>query len=73
VGILLAALIGFPGALSAQDISTAVYPSEDEILRAFEQGRLDIERALRLQELVQYGMSAGTLFLLDEIPNLIRT
>jgi hypothetical protein len=68
---LLAALIGFPGALSAQDISTAVYPSEDEILRAFEQGRLDIERARRLQELVQYGMSAGTLFLLDEIPNLI--
>lgn len=54
----------------AQELSTVVFPSEDEILEALRAGEIDYYQYQILMELSQYGIDADDLYLLDEIPNL---
>ncbi|MBD3403376.1 hypothetical protein GF420_10810 [candidate division GN15 bacterium] len=47
-----------------------MFPSEDEIHRAFEMGELEFARYLRLLEISRTGIDTSTTFLFDNIPNL---
>jgi hypothetical protein len=55
---------------TAQELSTFVYPSEDELEEAFYNGEIDFIQLITLQELIQNGIDSTELYLLDEIPNL---
>ncbi len=52
----------------AQDLSTDVYPSEDELLEALRRGDIDQERYLILLEILREGIDSSTVHLFDEIP-----
>lgn len=58
------------GTVSAQELSTFVYPSEDELEEAFYSGEIDFLQLLTLQEIIRFGIDSTQLYLLDEIPNL---
>ncbi len=55
---------------TAQELSTFVYPSEDELEEAFYLGEIDFIQLVTLQELIRSGIDSTELYLLDEIPNL---
>ncbi len=55
---------------TAQELSTFVYPSEDELEEAFYNGEIDFIQLVTLQDLIQFGIDSTELYLLDEIPNL---
>lgn len=65
LGILL-----FPVSALTQNLSTEIFPSEDELLQALELGEISFEQFIRLQEIAVIGVDSATQFLLDEIPNL---
>ena len=54
----------------AQELSTFVYPSEDELEEAFHNGEIDFIQLVTLQEIIRFGIDSSKLYLLDEIPNL---
>ena len=54
---------------SPQQLSTDVYPSEEELQVGLDLGQLQCERWRQLQELMLGGIDATQGFLLDEIPN----
>ncbi|HEX2896751.1 MAG TPA: hypothetical protein VHP63_01710, partial [candidate division Zixibacteria bacterium] len=56
--------------LHSQELSTFVYPSEDELLEAFYSGEIDFIQLVTLQEIIRNGIDSSNIFLLDEIPNL---
>jgi len=56
--------------VAAQELSTFVYPSEDELLEAFYSGEIDFIQLVTLQEIIRNGIDSSNIFLLDEIPNL---
>ncbi|MFQ5452841.1 MAG: hypothetical protein ACE5D6_01480 [Candidatus Zixiibacteriota bacterium] len=54
----------------SQELSTLVFPSEDEIIEAFQLREISFEQFLILQELIIHGVDSTNFYLLDEIPNL---
>ncbi|MFH1686951.1 MAG: hypothetical protein ABIE70_05450 [bacterium] len=54
---------------SAQQLSTNVYPSEDELLEAVREGDLSYAQYLRLQQIIGLGIDSLTAHWLDELPN----
>ena len=69
-GILLALLL-LSGSVTGQTLSDIVLPSEEEILEAFHNGDITYEQLVTLREVCAEGIDSTTLYLLDEIPNLI--
>ncbi len=55
----------------AQQLSTAVFPSEDELYEALQNNEIDYYQYLILREIAQHGIDSNTQYLLDEIPNLL--
>lgn len=66
----LAVLLFSEFANGAQELSTFVYPSEDELEQAFYNGEIDLVQLLILQEIIRFGIDSTESYLLDEIPNL---
>ena len=56
--------------VSAQELSAEVFPSEDELLQALENGEISFAEFIRLQELATVGLDSTGRYLTDEIPNL---
>jgi hypothetical protein len=54
-----------------QELSTDVFPSEDELREALRLGEISYEQYLRLLEVTGEGVDSTNLYLLDEIPNLL--
>ncbi len=52
------------------ELSTTVYPSEDELLEALRLGEIDAAQYVILQEVIFRGVDSTNSHLLDEIPNL---
>ena len=59
-----------PLAASGQELSTDVYPSEDELLEALIAGDIDYDEYIILLDLIQHGIDSTNLYLLDLIPSL---
>ncbi len=55
----------------AQELSTAVIPSEDELLEALRRGEISYHQFLIIQEIAENGIDSDSQYLLDEIPNLV--
>jgi len=66
--ILIALLHAVP--LSAEDISLAVYPSDEELYEAYLRGDLEYETYLNLVQILEDGIDSTDLYLIEEIPNL---
>ncbi len=56
--------------VASQELSTCVFPSEDELREALESDLISWPQYLTLEEIFSYGIDSGTSYLLDEIPNL---
>jgi hypothetical protein len=54
----------------SQELSTEVYPSEDELYLALAAGEIDYHQFLILREVIRTGIDATNRHLLDEVPNL---
>jgi len=68
---VLTLIIALSGeALHSQELSTSVFPSEDELYQAYSLGEITFEQLIRLQEIAFVGVDSTTPHLLDEIPNL---
>ena len=67
--IALVVLLG-GGTIDSQELSTEIFPSEDEIYQALRSGEITYRQYLILQEIAAYGLDSSTIHLLDEIPNL---
>lgn len=59
------------GSVSGQELSTIVLPSEDEAREAMENGEITFQQYLLLCEIILHGIDSSSLYLLDEIPNLV--
>jgi hypothetical protein len=59
-----------PDVGDAQELSTEVFPSEDELLQALYTGEIGYTHYVILREIAQHGLDSTNSFLLDEIPNL---
>jgi hypothetical protein len=57
-------------AVQSQELSTDVYPSEDELQEALTLLEIDREQFNRLQEIAQFGIDSTNRFLYDQVPNL---
>ncbi len=57
-------------ATASQELSTEVYPSEDELSLALAAGEIDYHQFLILREVIRTGIDATNRHLLDEVPNL---
>ena len=66
---LLLVLVITSAAVS-QELSTEVYPSEDELYLALAAGEIDYYQFLILREVIRTGIDATNRHLLDEVPNL---
>ncbi len=53
-----------------QELSTDVFPSEDELLEALISGEIDYDQYILLLDIAQHGIDSVDLHLLDLIPNL---
>ena len=54
----------------AQELSTYVFPSEDELLQALTAGEISYTQFVILSEIAYMGLDSDNAYLLDEIPNL---
>ncbi len=68
-GILVFATIVAASGM-AQDLSTVVLPSVDEVYEALIEGEITYDQYVVLLELIESGITPQNRFLLDEIPNL---
>lgn len=57
-------------ATKSQELSTDVYPSEDELQEALTLLEIDQDQFNRLQEIAQFGIDSTNRFLYDQVPNL---
>ena len=72
VRALTAALVLLSGGVGrTQQLSTTVFPSEDELYEALQNNEIDYYQYLILREIAQHGIDSDTQYLLDEIPNLL--
>jgi len=62
---------GLTSISSSQELSTSVFPSEDELLEALNLGEIDIALFVTLQEIYLHGVDSSRLHELDGIPNLV--
>ncbi len=62
--------LGITTAGFTQQLSNDIFPSEDELLEALNQGEIDNEQYLILQEIFTEGISEKNIHLLEEIPYL---
>ncbi len=53
-----------------QELSTDVFPSEDELLEALIAGDIDYDQYIVLLDIAQHGVDTANLYLLDLVPNL---
>ncbi|UCG62334.1 MAG: hypothetical protein JSV52_03350 [Candidatus Zixiibacteriota bacterium] len=67
--VVLVVLLG-GGAPRSQEISTDIFPSEDEIYDALRSGEITYQQYLILREIAIDGINSTSRHLLDEIPNL---
>ncbi|UCG60749.1 MAG: hypothetical protein JSV52_10475 [Candidatus Zixiibacteriota bacterium] len=67
--VVLVVLLG-GGAPRSQEISTDIFPSEDEIYDALRSGEITYQQYLILREIAIDGIDSTSHHLLDEIPNL---
>ena len=67
--IALVVLLG-GGTADSQELSTEIFPSEDEIYQALRSGEISYRQYLTLQEIAAHGLDSSNIHLLDEIPNL---
>ena len=58
------------GLVHSQDLSTSIFPSEDELYEAFSLGEISFDQLIRLTEIAISGVDSASLHLLEEIPNL---
>lgn len=70
VTLAAAAVLWLGTLLSAQELSTEVYPSQEELLEALRRGQIEPEQYEILEELLLEGIDSSNVHLLDEIPNL---
>ncbi|MCK4607160.1 MAG: hypothetical protein KAU35_07685 [candidate division Zixibacteria bacterium] len=63
-------VLAFASSTLSQELSTDVYPSEDELHEALLAGDLDSLQYVILLDIVTHGIDSTNRFLLDEIPNL---
>ncbi|MCX6835450.1 MAG: hypothetical protein NTW07_10015 [candidate division Zixibacteria bacterium] len=70
-GTVLALLVLLCSAVRAQDLSSSVFLSEDELDEALRNGELTYEQYQNLKEIMQFGIDSVSQYLLDEIPNLM--
>jgi len=70
-GTALIVIVLLCGMVRAQDLSSAVFLSEDELDEALRNGELTYEQYQNLKEIMQYGIDSVSQYLLDEIPNLM--
>ncbi|UCD17355.1 MAG: hypothetical protein JSV44_00140, partial [Candidatus Zixiibacteriota bacterium] len=64
------AMIGTFGTVSAQLLTTEVYPSAEELYEAAMRGEIDFQTYLNLVEIFETGVDTTELYLLEEIPNV---
>ena len=70
--LVIIAIVITPGlGASGEELSTRVFPSEDEIRRAFELEIFSYEQYERLLEISQRGVTTNDWYLFNEIPNLL--
>ncbi|MEW5993526.1 MAG: hypothetical protein AB1744_03925, partial [Candidatus Zixiibacteriota bacterium] len=69
-GVLFLSIVLITSVVNTQELSTEVYPSEDELLEALRLGEITIRQYLILQEIITQGIDSTNQHLLDEIPNL---
>ena len=55
---------------TAQELSTEVFPSEDELLEALHLGDISYDQYVLLREVARLGIDSASAHLLDEITNL---
>ncbi len=58
------------GELPAQELTTEIYPSEDELAEALDRGEIDSAQYYYLWQLQLFGLDSSNIFLEDIIPNL---
>ena len=58
------------GQVCAMELSKEVFPSEDELLEALNEGAIDYDLYRALREIAQHGIDSGNVYLLDLVPNL---
>jgi len=58
------------GVTWGQELSTDVFPSEDELLEALRLGEITYEQYIQLRDLARQKIDSTNLYLLDQIPNL---
>ncbi|MBD3333706.1 hypothetical protein GF356_12725 [candidate division GN15 bacterium] len=68
-GLVLILLI-LAGTPLAQELTTQVYPSEDELAEALERGEIDSAQYYYLWQLHLFGLDSSNVYLEDVIPNL---
>ncbi|UCE24576.1 MAG: hypothetical protein JSU74_00570 [Candidatus Zixiibacteriota bacterium] len=67
--VVLVVMLG-GGDPRSQELSTEIFPSEDEIFNALRSSEITYRQYLILQELITNGLDSTNFYLLDEIPNL---
>jgi hypothetical protein len=70
-GTVLILLVLLCGVVRAQELSTSIFLSEDELDEALRNGELTYEQYQNLKEIMQFGIDSVSQYLLDEIPNLM--
>jgi hypothetical protein len=70
-GIIVMVVLLLGVVVHAQELSTSVFLSEDELDEALRNGELTYEQYQNLKEIMQYGIDSVSQYLLDEIPNLM--
>ncbi len=65
-----ATLLVMTSPVVGQELSTEVFPSEDELSEALDFGWLTLHQYLILREIITHGLDSANLHLRDEIPNL---
>jgi len=63
-------LLLVPAIVPGQELSTDVFPSEDELLEALILGDIDYDQYILLLDIARCGIDSTNLYLLDLVPNL---
>ncbi|MEA2031401.1 MAG: hypothetical protein U9N55_07405 [candidate division Zixibacteria bacterium] len=69
-GLTILAIVHFVAVSTAQELSTDVYVSEDELFEALELEKISPSEYLILKEIITHGIDSANIHLLDCIPNL---
>lgn len=69
--VIIAACIAPGHGASGEELSTRVFPSEDEVRQALELDIITYEQYDRLMDIIQTGIAPTDWYLLNEIPNLL--